>query len=112
VADREVQRVKAVALVGGFGTQLRPLTETVEKELLPLVDRPILDHTLDRLVRHGVLDVVMSSPYLEAVDVADGAHHRHRGRSSGWPGRGCGSTVGWPPRGPGSDVVVAALLRG
>jgi len=57
--------VKAVVLVGGFGTRLRPLTETVKKELLPLVDRPILDHTLDRLVRHGVHEVVMSSPYLE-----------------------------------------------
>lgn len=57
--------MKAVVLVGGFGTRLRPLTETVKKELLPLVDRPILDHTLDRLVAHGVYDVVMSSPYLE-----------------------------------------------
>jgi mannose-1-phosphate guanylyltransferase len=37
----------------------------VKKELLPLVDRAILDHTLDRLVRHGVHEVVMSSPYLE-----------------------------------------------
>jgi mannose-1-phosphate guanylyltransferase len=57
--------MKAVVLVGGFGTRLRPLTETIKKELLPLVDRPILDHTLDRLVRHGVAEVVMSSPYLE-----------------------------------------------
>ena len=57
--------MKAVVLVGGFGTRLRPLTETVKKELLPLVDRPALDHTLDRLVRHGVTEVVMSSPYLE-----------------------------------------------
>jgi mannose-1-phosphate guanylyltransferase len=57
--------MKAVVLVGGFGTRLRPLTETVKKELLPLVDRPILDHTLDRLVRHGVDEVIMSSPYLE-----------------------------------------------
>jgi mannose-1-phosphate guanylyltransferase len=57
--------MKAVVLVGGFGTRLRPLTETVKKELLPLVDRPILDHTLDRLVEHGVHELVMSSPYLE-----------------------------------------------
>ena len=57
--------MKAVVLVGGFGTRLRPLTETMKKELLPLVDRPILGHTLDRLVRHGVHEVVMSSPYLE-----------------------------------------------
>jgi NDP-sugar pyrophosphorylase family protein len=43
------------------------LTETIKKELLPLVDRPILDHTLDRLVHHGVHEVVMSSPYLETA---------------------------------------------
>ncbi len=57
--------MKAVVLVGGFGTRLRPLTETVKKELLPLVDRPILDHVLDHLARHGVHEVVLSSPYLE-----------------------------------------------
>ena len=57
--------MKAVVLVGGQGTRLRPLTETLKKELLPLVDREILHHTLDRLARHGVREVVMSSPYLE-----------------------------------------------
>jgi len=57
--------MKAVVLVGGQGTRLRPLTETLKKELLPLVDREILHHTLDRLVRYGVHEVVMSSPYLE-----------------------------------------------
>jgi mannose-1-phosphate guanylyltransferase len=57
--------MKAVVLVGGQGTRLRPLTETMKKELLPLVDRAILHHTIDRLVRHGIHEVVMSSSYLE-----------------------------------------------
>jgi mannose-1-phosphate guanylyltransferase len=57
--------MNAVVLVGGQGTRLRPLTETLKKELLPLVDRAILDRTLDRLTKHGVDHVVMSSPYLE-----------------------------------------------
>lgn len=57
--------MKAVVLVGGEGTRLRPLTETVPKPLLPLVDRPILGHVLDHLVVHGVREVIMSSPYLE-----------------------------------------------
>jgi mannose-1-phosphate guanylyltransferase len=57
--------MKAVVLVGGEGTRLRPLTETLPKPLLPLVDRPILDHVLDHLVAHGVGEVIMSSPYLE-----------------------------------------------
>jgi mannose-1-phosphate guanylyltransferase len=56
--------VRAVVLVGGEGTRLRPLTETTPKPLLPLVDRPILDHVLDHLARHGVREAVLSSPYL------------------------------------------------
>jgi mannose-1-phosphate guanylyltransferase len=56
---------KAVVLVGGEGTRLRPLTETVPKPLIPLVDRPFLQHVLEHLVRHGVEEVLLSSPYLE-----------------------------------------------
>jgi mannose-1-phosphate guanylyltransferase len=58
--------VRAVVLVGGEGTRLRPLTETMPKPLLPLMDRPSLDHVLDHLAGHGVHEVVLSSSYLEA----------------------------------------------
>jgi mannose-1-phosphate guanylyltransferase len=57
--------VKAVVLVGGEGTRLRPLTETIPKPLLPLVDRPFLHQVLDHLGSHGVHEVILSSPYLE-----------------------------------------------
>ena len=40
--------MKAVVLVGGEGTRLRPITETIPKPLVPLMDRPSLDHVLDR----------------------------------------------------------------
>jgi mannose-1-phosphate guanylyltransferase len=56
--------VKAVVLVGGEGTRLRPLTETIPKPLIPLVDRPFLDHVLDHLARYEVDEVILSSPYL------------------------------------------------
>ncbi|MDH4113217.1 MAG: NDP-sugar synthase [Actinomycetota bacterium] len=59
--------MKAVVLVGGEGTRMRPLTETVPKPLLPLMDRHALDHVLDHLAAHGVHEVVLSSPYLEQV---------------------------------------------
>jgi mannose-1-phosphate guanylyltransferase len=59
--------MKAVVLVGGEGTRMRPLTATTPKPLIPLVDRPGLDHVLDHLARHGVHEVVLSSPYLERV---------------------------------------------
>jgi mannose-1-phosphate guanylyltransferase len=62
--------MKAVVLVGGEGTRLRPLTETIPKPLIPLVDRPILAHVLDHLGRHGVQEAVLSSPYLEPAFAA------------------------------------------
>ncbi|HXF71758.1 MAG TPA: NDP-sugar synthase [Actinomycetota bacterium] len=57
--------MKAVVLVGGEGTRLRPLTETIPKPLVPLVDRPSLDHVLDHLAAHGVHEAILSSSYLE-----------------------------------------------
>jgi NDP-sugar pyrophosphorylase family protein len=59
--------VKAVVLVGGEGTRLRPLTETIPKPLLPFMNRPFLDHVLDHVAAHGVDEVICSSPYLESV---------------------------------------------
>jgi NDP-sugar pyrophosphorylase family protein len=59
--------VKAVVLVGGEGTRLRPLTETIPKPLVPFMNRPFLDHVLDHLGGHGVDRVICSSPYLESV---------------------------------------------
>ncbi len=56
---------KAVVLVGGEGTRLRPLTETIPKPLIPLVDRPFLSHVVSRLAFYGVREVLLSSPYLE-----------------------------------------------
>jgi NDP-sugar pyrophosphorylase family protein len=57
--------MKAIVLVGGEGTRLRPLTETIPKPLVPLMDRASLDHVLDHLAHHGVHEVVLSSSYLE-----------------------------------------------
>ena len=57
--------MKAVVLVGGEGTRLRPLTETVPKPLIPFLNRPFLHHVLDHLAAHGVHEAILSSPYLE-----------------------------------------------
>jgi mannose-1-phosphate guanylyltransferase len=57
--------MKAVVLVGGEGTRLRPLTETVPKPLIPFLNRPFLHHVLDHLAAHGVREAILSSPYLE-----------------------------------------------
>jgi mannose-1-phosphate guanylyltransferase len=56
--------VQAVILVGGEGTRLRPLTSTIPKPVVPLVDRPLMSYMLEWLKGHGVDDVVMSMGYL------------------------------------------------
>jgi mannose-1-phosphate guanylyltransferase len=57
----------AVVLVGGFGTRLQPLTLTAPKQMLPVVDRPMIEHVLAGLSRHGVERVVLSLGYREDV---------------------------------------------
>src|SRR3954463_2208789 len=63
-SDRGEAAIQAVILVGGEGTRLRPLTVTVPKPVLPLVDRPFLVYMLEWLRRHGVDDVIMSCGFL------------------------------------------------
>src|SRR3712207_1255330 len=58
--------MQALILAGGEGTRLRPLTSTVPKPVVPLVDRPFIAFMLEWLGRHGVDDVVMSCGHLAA----------------------------------------------
>ena len=52
--------MQALILVGGEGTRLRPLTETVPKSVMPLAGRPFLSYMIDWLGRHGVEEVVLA----------------------------------------------------
>ena len=54
----------AVLLVGGEGTRLRPLTEWLPKPMLPIANRPFLEHQIGHLRRHGIDRVVMACGYL------------------------------------------------
>jgi mannose-1-phosphate guanylyltransferase len=56
--------MQALILAGGEGTRLRPLTTTVPKPVVPLVDRPFIRFMIDWLHQHGVDDVVMSCGHL------------------------------------------------
>jgi mannose-1-phosphate guanylyltransferase len=56
--------MQALILVGGEGTRLRPLTSTVPKPVVPLVDRPFIVYMLQWLKHHGVDDVILSCGFL------------------------------------------------
>jgi mannose-1-phosphate guanylyltransferase len=56
--------LKALILTGGFGTRLRPLTHTRPKHLLPIANRPHVEHVFDLLVEQEVSEVVLLTSYL------------------------------------------------
>jgi mannose-1-phosphate guanylyltransferase len=58
------EQIQAVILVGGQGTRLRPLTSTIPKPVVRLVDRPFISFMLEWLRGHGVDDVIMSCGFL------------------------------------------------
>ncbi len=55
--------MKAVILAGGEGTRLRPLTLSLPKPVVPVVDRPFLRHQLDLLATVGVREIVFCVAY-------------------------------------------------
>ncbi len=59
--------VDAIVLVGGKGTRLRPLTETMPKPMLPIAGVPYLTHLLSRIRAAGVRHVIMGTSYKAEV---------------------------------------------
>lgn len=56
--------IRAVVMAGGAGTRLRPLTCDLPKPLLPVLNRPILEHSLTWLRGHGLTELVVTLHYL------------------------------------------------
>jgi mannose-1-phosphate guanylyltransferase len=56
--------MKAVILVGGLGTRLRPLTCNTPKPMIPLVNQPFIEHMLEDLRDQGIDEVILAVQYL------------------------------------------------
>ena len=59
--------MKAVVMAGGEGTRLRPITASMPKPLLPVVNRPVMEHVLRLLRHHGLTDVVVTVQFLASL---------------------------------------------
>ena len=57
--------VDAVMMAGGKGERLRPLTEKTPKPLLPVGDKAIIDHNVDRLINYGINHISVTVNYLK-----------------------------------------------
>ena len=51
-------------MAGGEGTRLRPLTSNAPKPMLPLVNRPMMEHIVDLLRSHGITDIVVTVAFM------------------------------------------------
>ena len=56
--------MKAVILAGGEGTRLRPLTSNTPKPMMPLVNKPMMEHIVNLLAQHGFDEVVVTVAFL------------------------------------------------
>ncbi|HRU40286.1 MAG TPA: sugar phosphate nucleotidyltransferase [Candidatus Goldiibacteriota bacterium] len=52
--------MKALILIGGEGTRLRPLTYTTLKCMVPIANRPFIEYQFAHLKKHGIREVVLS----------------------------------------------------
>ena len=59
--------MKGVILAGGSGTRLHPLTKITNKHLLPLYDKPVIFHAVEKLVNAGIdrIMIIVSPAYLD-----------------------------------------------
>jgi mannose-1-phosphate guanylyltransferase / phosphomannomutase len=56
--------MKAVIMAGGEGTRLRPLTSNTPKPMLPIANRPMMEHVINLLKRHGIDEIVVTVAFL------------------------------------------------
>jgi mannose-1-phosphate guanylyltransferase/phosphomannomutase len=62
-----VPPMKAVLMAGGEGTRLRPMTANQPKPLLPVVNKPIMEHVLLLLRKHGFTETVVTVQFLATL---------------------------------------------
>ena len=59
--------MKAVIMAGGEGKRLRPITCTMPKPMVPVLNKPIVDYTMELLRRHGIDEAVYTLHYMADV---------------------------------------------
>ena len=70
--------MKAVIMAGGTGVRLRPLTCTLPKPMVPILNRPVMEYSVELLKNHGVSNIAVTLQYLPQIII------EHFGDGSGF----------------------------
>ena len=70
--------MKAMVLAAGLGTRLRPLTDEISKPMVPIVNRPVMEHIVELLVNHGFEEIYANLHYHPDIIT------KHFGNGSSW----------------------------
>ncbi len=94
--------MKAMVLAAGLGTRLRPLTYEITKPMVPVLDRPVMEHIVELLDRHGFHEVIANLHYFpESIREYFGGRlsYRYEEELLGTAGgvRGCAEFFGGEP---------------
>ena len=58
------ENMQAMILAAGFGKRMLPLTNTIPKPLVEVNKKPLLHHTIDKLLNNSIKDIVVNTHYL------------------------------------------------
>lgn len=59
--------IKAVIMAGGKGTRLRPLTCDIPKPMVPILNKPVMEYSIDLLKKHGINDIAVTMAYMPSI---------------------------------------------
>lgn len=65
--DKSLQGTQVVIMAGGYGSRLEPFTKVLPKPLIPVHDKPIIEHIIDRFVDCGVNDFHLTVNYKSRI---------------------------------------------
>ena len=74
----EVTNMKAVIMAGGEGTRLRPLTCGLPKPMVPILDKPVMEHIINLVRSYDIKDIAVTMAYLPSIII------NHFGDGSDW----------------------------
>lgn len=69
--------MKALILAGGFGTRLRPLSCTRPKSLFPILNKPLLEWTFERLAKNNITEAILAVNYQTEAAIKQHRIPRH-----------------------------------